>query len=216
MPYPRELLNDDEEIIFDRHPHWSYMIGPISMIALGVLVTVVIAIVNFAYTWIGLLIIVLLCIGSFGRYLRWQTTQFVLTSARIIIRQGILSKQGLEIPLDRVMNISYHQTVWERLLKVGDLVIESAGESGRQVFTDVSQPALVQNLIYKTAERDEQHSFGNSIDGLGGNVGPNRAPTAGKSLSIPEQIEKLAELHRNGVLSDEEFRHSKQQLLEDL
>jgi membrane protein YdbS with pleckstrin-like domain len=216
MPYPRELLNDDEEIIFDRHPHWSYMIGPISMIALGVLVTIVISIVSWQYAWIGVLIIALFCLGSFGRYLRWRTTQFVLTSARIIIRQGILSKHGLEIPLDRVMNISYHQTIWERLLKVGDLVIESAGESGRQVFTDVAQPALVQNLIYKTAEQDEQQSFGNSVDGLGGNIGPNRGPRVGKGLSIPEQIEKLAELHRNGVLSDEEFRQSKQQLLEDL
>jgi membrane protein YdbS with pleckstrin-like domain len=216
MPYPRELLNDDEEIVFDRHPHWSYMIGPLSMIALGVLVTIVIAVVSLQYSWVGLIIILLFCIGSFGRYLRWQTTQFVLTTSRIVIRQGILAKHGLEIPLDRVMNISYHQTIFERLLRVGDLVIESAGESGRQVFTDVSQPAMVQNLIYKTAEQDEQQSFGISNDGLGGNVGPNRRLGSTQGLSIPEQIEKLAELHRNGTLTDEEFHRSKQQLLEDL
>lgn len=215
MPYPRELLNDDEEIIFDRHPHWSYMLGPIGMVALGVLATIVIGVFMWQYIWLGFIVIALFCIGSLGRYLRWQTTQFVLTSARIIIRQGILAKHGLEIPLDRVMNISYHQTILERILKVGDLVVESAGESGHQTFTDVAQPALVQNLIYKTAERDEQQSFGVSNDGLGGNVGPNQR-TGSSGLSIPEQIEKLAELHRNGTLSDAEFQQSKRQLLDDM
>jgi membrane protein YdbS with pleckstrin-like domain len=213
MAYPREMLNEDEEIVFDRHPHWSYMMGSIVMVALGVLAFIVIAIVSLHYAWVGLVIIALMLLGSVGRYLRWQTTEFVLTSSRIVVRQGILSKHGLEIPLDRVMNISYHQTIWERILGTGDLVVESAGEDGRQSFTDVAKPAHVQNLIYKLAERDQRVSNTPIADGLGGGHGRSSHHSG---LSVPEQIEKLAELRANGSLSEEEFQRAKRELLEDM
>lgn len=213
MAYSREMLNEDEEVIFDRHPHWSYMLGSAGMLILALIAFIVIAIVSITWAWIGLLLILIVLLGSVGRFLRWQTTVFVLTTSRIVVRQGILSKSGIEIPLDRVMNISYHQTLFERILKTGNLVIESAGEDGRQLLTDVARPEQVQNLIYKTAEHDEQNSFRGSNtppDGLG-----NRTHNAGgRRLTIPEQIEKLAELHREGTLSDDEFRVAKRNLLD--
>lgn len=213
MAYPREMLNEDEEIVFDRHPHWSYMLGSIVMILSGVLVLIAIAAIDWHYAWVGLLIVALFLLGSVGRYLRWQTTEFVLTSSRIVTRQGILSKHGLEIPLDRVMNIAYHQAIWERILGTGDLVIESAGEDGRQLFADVAKPAAVQNLIYKLSERDQRMSNTPLGDGLGGRGGGIHNESR---LSVPEQIEKLAELRSAGSLTDEEFRLAKQQLLEDM
>jgi membrane protein YdbS with pleckstrin-like domain len=212
MAYPREMLNVDEEIVFDRHPHWSFMLGSIVMVFLGVLTFLVIAVISWRFSWVGLIVIALMLLGSVGRFLRWKTTEFVLTSSRIVVRQGILSKHGLEIPLDRVMNISYNQTIWERILGTGDLVVESAGEDGRQLFTDVAKPAHVQNLIYKLAERDQRIGNTPLNDGLGGHH-----PHGAKSgLSVPEQIEKLAELRANGALSDEEFQRAKRELLEDM
>lgn len=208
------MLNEDEEIVFDRNPHWSYMISSISMISLAVFIFVIIAIASLEYAWVGALIVALMVLGSVGRFLRWKTTEFVLTSSRIIVRQGILSKQGIEIPLDRVMNISYKQNILERFLRTGDLIIESAGEDGRQHFTDVANPAHVQNLIYKIVERDERRGTHPNNDGLGDrNPDPRRQH---HNLTVPEQIEKLAQLHRDGALSDEEFRRSKQHLLDGM
>ena len=205
MGYPRELLNDDEQIVLERHPHWSYMFGPISMLFCSLIVFVVILAIGARFYWIGLIIIALALLAGVGRYLRWQTTEFVLTSSRIIVRTGILSKAGLEIPLGRVMNISYHQAVWERILGTGDLIVESAGEDGHQLFTDVAKPALVQNLIYKLHERDDNGSPSDGL-GMGGKLK--------QQLSVPEQLEKLAHLRDTGVLSDEEFQRTKQQILD--
>jgi hypothetical protein len=74
------------------------------------------------------------------------------------------------------------------------------------MFTDVAKPALVQNLIYQMHERDENRSPG---DGLG-------RPGKPKSrLSVPEQLEKLAHLRDTGVISEEEFQKTKQQILSD-
>lgn len=173
------------------------------MIALSLAVLIVIAVVAWQFAWIGLLCLFIALLGSTGRYLHWRCTDFVVTTDRIAIRQGVLSKHGIEIPLDRVMNISYHQALWERILGTGDLVVESAGESGHQFFSDVANPSGVQNLIYRQAEAYQDR---NASHGL--------AASMPVPDSIPEQIEKLAELRRRGILSESEFRSKKQELLD--
>lgn len=179
------------------------MIGAFAMIVMSIIVTVVLAVFAFQFALLGLVCLLVAMIGSFGRFLRWRTTEFVLTSDRLVVRQGILSKAGTEIPLDRVTNISFKQTLWERMLGTGDLIVESAGESGHQFFTDVAQPSHVQNLIYRQTELSA-HS---SDDGAGARHGSKQ------QLSIPEQIEKLAELRGRGIISDAEFEQKKAELL---
>ncbi len=204
------MLNADEEIVIDRNPHWSFMLNPITMIVMSVLVFIALTIFIPAIWWAGLIVIGLALIGSLGRFLRWKTTEFVVTTDRIIVRVGIIAKRGIEIPLDRIMNIAYTQSVFERILGTGDLVIESAGENGRQAIPDVSDPSNVQNIIYRQAEIYQGRGTAGD-DGMG-------ADTAGhhRMMSIPEQIEKLDELRQRGVVSDAEFEAKKQKLLDKL
>ena len=86
------------------------------------------------------------------RYSKWLTTHFVITNLRIIFRSGLVSKRGIEIPLDRVNTVHFHQGLMERIVGAGDLLIESGGESGQQRFTDIRQPDRVQRVIH--AEMD--------------------------------------------------------------
>ena len=86
------------------------------------------------------------------RYLNWLTTNFVITSNRLIFRHGVIGKSGIEIPLERVNNVNFNQSVFERMLGAGDLLIESGGEDGQQRFTDIRHPAQVQNLIHAQME----------------------------------------------------------------
>ena len=204
MAYPRSMLNDGEELVLDRNPHWSFMLGAMFMSLAAVLVTIVIGAFDLRLVWIGLLVMLMALIGDVGRFLRWKTTQLVITTDRIIVRSGILSKQGLEIPLERVNNISFHQALWERMLGTGDLIIESAGENGHQPFTDVEDPSGVQNLIYRQMEL----ATGNSSPGA------VKDTKGSSSETIPEQISRLSELRDDGILSDEEFEKKKRQLLE--
>jgi uncharacterized membrane protein YdbT with pleckstrin-like domain len=131
----------------------------------------------------------------------WASTNFVITTDRLINRQGVFNRQGIEIPLERVNTVFFRQTLFERIIGSGDLVIESAGEQGAQIVNDIRRPLNVQNEIYKQMEDNENRKF----DRVG------RA-----QLSIPEQIEKLADLHRQGVLTDTEFQEKKQDLLDRL
>jgi membrane protein YdbS with pleckstrin-like domain len=143
-------------------------------------------------------------------YLRWVTTNFVITTDRLIYRHGVLSKHGIEIPLERVNTVFFSQRIIERVLGSGDLVIESAGEMGRQNFSNVRKPSAVQNEIYKQMEANENRKF----DRIGAGAGAGGG--SGGSDSIPDQIAKLDQLRQQGVLTQAEFDAKKQQLLDKM
>ena len=207
VAFPRKLLNDDEVIVLDLRPHWwfitKHLVLLIAAIAVGILAFAVLSnvVVN------GLAgILLLAALGAFGiRYAQWVTTNFVVTSDRLIYRHGVLAKHGVEIPLERVNTVFFRQSIFERMLGSGDLVIESAGEKGRQHFTDVRKPSAVQNEIYRQMEENENRKFDRAGSSMAANAGQG---------SIPAQIRELEALRREGVLSDAEFHEAKQELLD--
>ena len=62
------------------------------------------------------------------RYVQWLTTNFVITSDRVIFRHGVFAKSGIEIPLERVNSVHFNQGIFERIIGAGDLLIESGAE----------------------------------------------------------------------------------------
>ena len=217
MAFPRKLLNDNEEIILDLKPHWLFMalssgVFLVILVVGGVLAlrwsldgiadTVVDSVAGlgllFGLGWVGL------------TYARWVTTMFVLTTDRIISRHGVVSKNGTDIPLDRVNTVFFSQGILERMVGAGDLSIESAGERGTNTFSNVRQPNVVQKEIYAAIEANENRKF----DRVRGPAGPAADATTERPASIPEQIDQLSELHQRGVLSDAEFARKKAELLD--
>lgn len=202
MGYPRKLLNEGEDIVLDLNPHWRIFLAPAGLlvIALALLLGVTL-LIDDVPTAVVVLAAVPLVLGVlwFGyRYTEWRTTHFVVTTDRVIYRSGIVAKAGQNIPLEGITNVGSSQTALERLLRVGDLTIESAGESGRQTFRDVLHPSKVENRIYAEIEnaqvRDER-----------------RAATAG--LSVADELAKLEQLRRQGIISDADFEQQKRRLL---
>ena len=202
MAFPRKLLNEGEELVLDLRPHWWFLAGPVLTIVLAAAAAIAIAAYDVSdYLLLaaaGVAAVALLWL--IGRYLRWTTTNFVVTGDRLIYRHGVVSKAGIEIPLERVNTVFFNQSIFERLLGAGDLTIESGGERGSQNFKDIRRPSHVQNVIYQEVEKNNNRMYG----GRGG------------ELSVPEQIEKLDELRRKGIVSDEEFAAKKAKLLDKL
>ncbi len=208
MPFPAENLNADEKIVLEIRPHWWFFVRPLALLAVPVILGI--ASIYFGAPGPVMLVVAALIAAALvwflTRYLVWTTTNFVITTDRLINRSGVINRQGIEIPLERVNTVFFSQRLFERVIGCGDLVIESAGEQGAQTVSDIRKPLNVQNEIYKQMENNENRKFDR--------VGRNLAPAAGQGTSIPDQIEKLAELHRQGVLTDAEFTQKKQQLLD--
>jgi uncharacterized membrane protein YdbT with pleckstrin-like domain len=200
VAFPKKLLNAGEELHVDLRPHPWYF----AKNALALLVSVVALIAAKTQTdsdalvlaLAGLTLVALL--WFVGRYLKWMTTNFAVTSNRVVFRQGVVAKKGIEIPLDRVNTIFFNQGIFERLIGAGDLTIESAGSQGSEKFTDIRRPSKVQNEIYRLMEEEQV---------------ANRS-TVERELSVPEQITQLDDLRKKGLIDDAEFEAKKTKLLE--
>ncbi len=201
MAFPQRLLNDHEEVVCDLLPHWSTLAKPVAALVGVLAVTIAGALVNH---WLGLaLAVALVIVAGWAalRVARRQCTNFVVTTDRLVYRSGVVAKHGKEIPLERVNDIAFHQTVFERIIGTGDLSIESAGAQSRETFGDIPHPAAVQNEIYRQMEAcAARHTPG--------------ATVASPQLSVPEQLEKLDDLRQRGIITRAEFEAKKQQLLD--
>ena len=211
MPYPTRLLNDGEEIALDLRPHWWYFAKHI----FGSVVLIVLLILIFQYhgtphdlSFMAWGVLALLWAGWLAlRYFNWTFTHFVVTNSRVIFRTGVLAKHGVEIPMDRISNINFNQSMWERVIGAGDLEIESAGRDGQTKFDDVWHPDAVQQELYRMMEGHAQRRAGYA-------AGAAPAPTAAPSASVPEQIQQLSDLRDRGAITAAEFEAKKAQLLE--
>ena len=212
MAFPRELLADHEKLIFELRPHWVALV-PSALWTLGLLVALLLGyraidgIVDgdaagpksiFAVIITGLWIFF-----AVVRFFKWRFTLFVLTTDRLITRSGVIAKHSKEIPLERINDVTFTQSVVERILGAGDLLLDSSGDLGPARITAVRKPEEVQLLIYKESEKNENRMR----TPLSSPVQQHREP------SIPEQIEALARLNNQGTLTDAEFEAKKQELL---
>lgn len=209
MPFPTRLLNEGEEIAFDLRPHWWYFAKPG---AVGILVLALLygvlklsGDVEKVGLWIFAAAAGVWAVWVIWKLLTWLNTNFVVTSHRLIFRTGVLAKHGREIPLERVNDIAFHQSLWERIIGAGDLLIESAGEQGQQKFTDIPEPESMQQEIYRQMEGYNAR-----------NIAAYGAAMAPPAANIPEQIAQLADLRDRGILSAVEFEEKKRTLLEKM
>ena len=204
MPYPKKLLNDHETVALDMNPHWWYFAKAAIVLVAAIVLSIVWIVLGDSWFesslgWVAIVLIVVSVIWLVIRYMKWATTNFVVTSDRVIFRTGMFAKSGIEIPLDRVNNVIYGQSFFERVIGAGDLLIESGGETGQQRFTDIRHPDRVQKLIF--AQKSAQATRPGGGGGGGGS-------------DVATQLEKLEGLLERGTISQEEFDDQKRKLLD--
>ncbi len=216
MAYPHKLLNPGEEIVFEGYPNWSLLFWPVVigvLVVAGLIALLVLLPKNWP-TWVlyPILVVFLLDVIAVGsRVVKWRTTSLVVTNNRIVYRHGVFRREGREIPIDRVQDVSYRQTVIERLVGAGSLTIESAGEHGQEPFPDVSHPEQMQSMINRLMEVSRQRTAAAYAPQPYQASQQTYQPS--QPASIPEQIDKLSELYRRGVLTEAEFEAKKADLL---
>jgi uncharacterized membrane protein YdbT with pleckstrin-like domain len=200
VPFPKRLLFEGEDVVLDLRPHWWFFSGPGALLVLT-LIALIAATAADLGDWAVILaagVVVAALAWFVGRYLRWATTNFVLTSDRLIFRSGVIAKHGIEIPLERINTVFSHQTILERMLRTGDLVVESGGEQGRETFSEIANPPDVQNEIYRQIDATQNR----------------RGAPAPSEPDVVDQLNRLDDLRRRGVITEAEFQAKKQQLLD--
>ena len=160
MAYPQNLLTDGESVVYDMRPHWRVLFIPAVLLILLVFGTVLLLSwvpsdwewARWAVLGIALLLFVFWVVHP---VIKWATSQYVLTNRRVIVRSGIIARQGRDMPLARVNDCHFSYGVIDRILGCGDLIVESAGETGRLHIAAVPDVELIQREVFRLHEEDD-------------------------------------------------------------
>lgn len=179
MAFPPRLLAADERVQFELRPHPRVLLGP--TVALMVIAGVTGYLVARLGVWfpeppsltLGLrlgavVIALLLAVPTVVRPLsRWLTTTYVVTDQRVILRRGVLTRRGWDLPLSTLNRAWFAQRPWDRPLGCGRLTIESGAGHGMLVLADVPDVQRVQWELYRLHEMGDV-SWDNRTDEVDG------------------------------------------------
>ncbi|MCH9667821.1 MAG: PH domain-containing protein [Actinomycetia bacterium] len=158
MGYPDNVLAKDEQVVLHRHPHWGRMTLPALILIVATAAASFIAGYVNTLNWeapakkivfLVIAAILLILIGwlSVWPFLNWWTTHFVITDRRVMFRQGLITRQGIDIPLARINSVEFRHGLVDRILRTGTLIIESASQDPLE-FQDIPQVERVHSLLY--------------------------------------------------------------------
>ena len=154
--------SEGEHSVLILHPHWKTVLMPfVLLVAVIILAGLLLAVIPHNRLQaderiaVGVVALVVAMIWTGVPFLRWRTTTYELTNRRLRLRKGILSRTGRDFPLIRISDVSFEQGVLDRLLGCGRLVVESAGEHGQLVLTEIPEVKKVQAMLFQLVE-DEQ------------------------------------------------------------
>ncbi|MCZ6456334.1 MAG: PH domain-containing protein [Actinobacteria bacterium] len=208
MPWPEDALTDDEDIVVAFRQHWKLLAVPFVWFV-GVLIVLVVI-----FQWLPVggafeLILDLLALAAFAWFVvrpvvDWWMTRYVLTTERLITRKGLIAQSGVEIPLERITNVNFSQSFWERFLGAGDLLVESAGTTGQSRFANIPRPDQFASVLYNARERRTLALQSGSAAG------------DAKDDDAIDKLSRLKRLHDDGIISDTEYEEKRKKLLEEI
>ncbi|WP_042939913.1 PH domain-containing protein [Rhodococcus sp. AW25M09] len=158
MGYPQDALADEEELLLHHHPHWKMLILPsitfvlvtgIAGVALGFAsarlesTAANVAMIVVAVVWAA--VVVWRCLVPL---ISWKCTHFIVTDRRVLIRQGVLTHSGIDIPMSRISNVQFRHGLLDRMLGTGTLIIASASDDPLE-FDDIPHVQRVHSLLYQ-------------------------------------------------------------------
>ena len=178
----RTKLKNGEKVLFKTQHHWVVLVNPflISLLIFGLFVLLY-AVKENGGIWI--LIIVFLSFGYFGyKYFERRFDIWVVTNLRIIDEQGVFSISAKESPLEKINNVTYHQSLTGRILGFGDIEIQTAAEMGATTYHKIAKPNELKDSITTAQEEYKQNNIFAQAQKLAESM-------KGNSLEIDDTVE---------------------------
>jgi uncharacterized membrane protein YdbT with pleckstrin-like domain len=156
--YPENVLAEDEQVVLHRHPHWKRLIGPVLVLLISTALAAFVAALvnntdwdptakNVIFAVIAAIWLVLVGWLTLWKFFNWLTTHFVITDRRVMFRHGLLTRSGIDIPLARVNSVEFRHGLFDRMLRTGTLIVESASQDPLE-FHDIPRVEQVHSLLY--------------------------------------------------------------------
>ena len=160
---PDPSLTDGEHLVLRVHPHWKTLIRPVSVAVVVVVVALVAEVMipsgsaaALARLVVAAVAILAVMLWLMVPVLRWRTTTYELTTRRLRMRDGIVTRHGRDIPLARINDVSFTKGLLDRLFGSGRLVVESAGEHGQILLNDIPRVEFTQATLFRLVEEEQR------------------------------------------------------------
>ena len=189
----RTSLKNNEHIILETRLHWLTLTIPF-LVAVALEALRLIYLPKYWYLDFVLLFYFMLKVYQRKRNL-WAVTNF-----RIVDEEGIFSKYSKESPLDKINNVSFHQSFIGSIFGYGDIEIQTGAEAGATIYRFVQSPSILRDAI--TTAQDEYA------------VSRGKPVIQNDKIGFATELEKLFELKQKGVLTEEEYQKRKSKMLE--
>jgi uncharacterized membrane protein YdbT with pleckstrin-like domain len=158
-----DSLSEGEQFVLRLHPHWKTLVKPFFIVAVIIAAAIAALIMlpprsslDAARDGIGVVVLLAVIVWGVVPLLRWRTTSYELTTRRLRLRQGILSRSGRDFPLIRISDVSFSHGLIDRLLGCGNLIVESAGEHGQLILNQIPQVEQVQATLFQLVGEEQE------------------------------------------------------------
>jgi uncharacterized membrane protein YdbT with pleckstrin-like domain len=155
-------LSEGERVIFQGHPSWRAILGfYLKGVAIAIVLGIIAALVSSAATVFVIVLVVLALTVAWGFLKRWATT-YTITTRRLNIKRGIVSREIQETRLERVQNVNTSQSVYQRLMRIGDVDFDTAASGGDYdfIFYGVADPEDVVQAVDRATGANAAGSHG--------------------------------------------------------
>lgn len=173
MAYPEDQLSTNERVIVHSHPHFKMLIWPVFwlIVTLGLGIWLIMLTNGVTASWgniamiaIAVVAVVLICWLFIAPLIRWRTTHFIVTTDRLIAREGVIKRTGIDIPMTRINSVQFEHGLVDRIFGCGTLIIESASDEPLR-FDDIPHVERVHTVIYREVNDNPYDDYPGQADG---------------------------------------------------
>jgi uncharacterized membrane protein YdbT with pleckstrin-like domain len=167
-------LTHGEQLVIRLHAHGKTLVQPALVLLLIVAAAIAVSLLlpndvtGVVRLVLGIVALLAALIWVGIPIVRWRTTVYEVTTRRLRLREGIVSRSGRDFPLNRISDVSFSQDLLDRMFGCGRLIVESPGETGRLVLSEIPDVRRVQAVLFQLVGDEEARlgRVGHQDDGL--------------------------------------------------
>lgn len=158
MGYITDHLTEDERVAFLTRQHW------ITAVPLPLLCYVLAGVAlwfryQYELPWVKYVSYVFFGVGTIiglRNFIRVACTEFGVTTKRVIIKTGVISRKTQEVILQKVESIAVNQSIGGRILGYGTIVITGSGGSN-DAHKNIAHPLEFRQTVQEQIQRLSEH-----------------------------------------------------------
>jgi uncharacterized membrane protein YdbT with pleckstrin-like domain len=143
-------LSPGEQVIFQGHPSWRAILGfYLKGILAAAIAGVIVKLFGAGSGTVFLVVLVVIGLSVVIGFVKRVATVYTITDRRLNIKRGIVSREVQETRLERVQNVNYRQSVYQRIMQIGDVDFDTAAtdETNDFIFSGVANPEQVVHRV---------------------------------------------------------------------